>query len=105
MGERPVYSFTPEKTTPENQMMTVLRWALKIISLFTFGFSVLSAWMFYVFYLKWAWVFEDGRYFDPVEEVVYEDTSFIWGVISFVLLLLSVVLWLVASKTKRGSQG
>ena len=44
---------------------------------------------------------EDGRYFDPVEEVVYHDTSLIWGVISFLLLLISIVLWLVASKIKR----
>jgi cbb3-type cytochrome oxidase subunit 3 len=82
-------------------MKTVLRWGLKIISLITFGLSVLSFWLFYVFYLKWAWVFEDGRYFDPVEGVVYHDTSFVWGVISFFLLLISIVLWLVASKIKR----
>jgi len=41
-------------------MKTVVRWGLKIISLVTFGLSVLGAWMFYVFYLKWVWVFEDG---------------------------------------------
>jgi hypothetical protein len=82
-------------------MKTIVRWGLKIISLITFGFSLLSAWMFYVFYLKWVWVFEDGRYFDPVEEVVYHDTSFIWGVISFVLLLLSSLFWFVASRIKR----
>jgi hypothetical protein len=82
-------------------MKTVVRWGLKIVSLFTFGLSVLSALMFYVFYLKWAWVFEDGRYFDPVEEVVYEDTSVIWGVITLFFLLLSILLWFVASKIKR----
>ena len=82
-------------------MKTVVRWGLKIISLFTFGLSVLSAWMFCVFYLKWAWVFEEGRYFDPVEEVVYEDTSFIWGVIFFFLLLLSILFWFVASRITR----
>src|SRR5688572_24430461 len=81
-------------------MKTVARWGLKIISLITFGLSVLSAWMFYVFYLKWAWVFEDSRYFDPVEGVVYHDTSLIWGVISFVLLLFSILIWFVASKIK-----
>jgi hypothetical protein len=82
-------------------MKTVARWGLKILSLITFGLCLLSAWMFYVFYLKWAWVFEDGRYFDPLEEVVYHDTSFIWGVISFVLLLFSILIWFVASKIKR----
>ena len=82
-------------------MKTIVRLGLRAISLFTFGFSVVSAWLFYTFYLKWAWVFEDGRYFDPEEEVVYDDASFIWGVISFSLLLLSILLWLVASKINR----
>jgi hypothetical protein len=82
-------------------MKTVVRWGLKILSLIAFGLCLLSAWMFYVFYLKWVWVFEDGRYFDPVEEVVYHDTGLVWGVISFLLLLLSILLWFVASKIKN----
>jgi cbb3-type cytochrome oxidase subunit 3 len=82
-------------------MKTAVRWVLRVISLIAFGLSLLSAWMFYVFYLKWAWVFEDGRYFDPVEDVVYHDTSSVWGVISFVLLLIAIALWLVASKIKN----
>lgn len=82
-------------------MKTAVRWGFKVISLCTFGFSVVSAWLFYVFYLRWAWVFEGGRYFDPEEAVVYHDTSFIWGVISFLLLLLSILLWFVAPKIKR----
>ena len=82
-------------------MKTAVRWVLRVISLITFGLSVLSFWLFYVFYLKWAWLFEDGRYFDPVDGVVYHDTSFIWGVISSLLLLISIALWLVASKIKN----
>ena len=74
--------------------------ALKIISLFTFGWSLLFGWLFYVFYLKWVFRFENGRYFDPVEEVVYEDDSLIWGILSLFLILISVVLWLLASKIK-----
>ena len=35
-------------------MKTVVRWGLKSISLITFGLSVLSTWLFYVFYLKWV---------------------------------------------------
>lgn len=82
-------------------MKNIIRWVLRAISLIVFGLSLFSAWMFYIFYLKWARVFEDGRYFDPVEDVVYHDTSFIWGVISFVWLLLAILLWLVAPKMNR----
>lgn len=74
--------------------------ALKIVSLFTFGGSLFFGWLFYVFYLKWVFLFENGRYFDPVEEVVYEEDSFISGIISLFLFLFSVVLWLLASRIK-----
>jgi len=75
--------------------------ALRIISLFTFGGSVFFGWLFYVLYLKWVFRFENGRYFDPVDEVVYEDSSLIMGIISLFLLLFSVLLWLAASKIKN----
>lgn len=78
----------------------ILSAALRIISLFTFGGSLLFGWLFYVFYLKWVFLFENGRYFDPVDEVVYEDDSLILGIIFLFLLLISVVLWLVASRIK-----
>jgi hypothetical protein len=74
--------------------------ALKMISLITFSASLFFGWLFYVLYLKWVFLFENGRYFDPVEEVVYEDDSLILGVISLFMLLLSLVLWLLASKIK-----
>lgn len=74
--------------------------ALRIISLFTFGASLFFGWLFYVFYLKWVFLFENGRYFDPVEEVVYEDDSLVLGILSLFLILISVVLWLLASKIK-----
>lgn len=74
--------------------------ALKIISLFTLGGCLFFFWLFYVFYLKWVFLFENGRYFDPVEAVVYEDSSSVLGIFSLFLLLISVVLWLVASKIK-----
>lgn len=77
-----------------------LRAALKIISVFTFGVSLLFGWLFYNLYLKWIFRFENGRYFDPVEEVVYEEDSFISGIVSFFLFLFSVVLWLLASRIK-----
>lgn len=77
-----------------------LRATLKIISLFAFGASLLFGWLFYNLYLKWIFRFENGRYFDPVEEVVYEEDSFISGIVSFFLFLFSVVLWLLASRIK-----
>jgi hypothetical protein len=77
---------------------------LKIISLFIFGLGLLSGWLFYEFYLKWISVFENGRYFDPGSGVVYHDSSFILGLLSLCLLLVSVLLWLLATKIKGQEQ-
>jgi hypothetical protein len=85
--------------------LRVLRGALKTISIFIFGLCLVFGWMFYEFYLKWITVFEDGRYFDPHEGVVYHDTSSILGIISLALLLISVVIWLLASKIKGEKKG
>lgn len=78
----------------------ILSAALKLISLSAFGVSLFFGWLFYVFYLKWVFRFENGRYFDPVDEVVYEDDSLVLGIISLFVLLFSIVLWLIASKIK-----
>jgi hypothetical protein len=78
----------------------LLSTALKIISLFTFGGCLFFFWLFYVFYLRWVFLFENGRYFDPVEEVVYQDSSSVLGIFSLFLLLFSVVLCLLASRVK-----
>jgi hypothetical protein len=85
--------------------LRLLSGGLKIISLFTFGLCLLSGWMFYVFYLKWISLFENGRYFDPKEEVVYDESSFIWVILSLFLLLVSALLWVLATKIKRQEQG
>ncbi|HEX5703401.1 MAG TPA: hypothetical protein VFX97_09410 [Pyrinomonadaceae bacterium] len=78
--------------------LRLLSAALRIISVITFGASLFFGWVFYQLYLKWVFRFEDGRYFDPVEGVVYHDSNFVSGIISLFLFLLSVVLWLLASK-------
>ena len=83
----------------------LLRGGLKIISLFTLGLCLLFGWLFYAFYLKWLSVFEDGRYFDPETGVVYHDTNFISGILSLSLLLISIALWLLASKIKGAVRG
>ena len=84
-------------------MKTLVRLALRLVSLLAFSLGAVCAWLFYVFYFKWISVFEDGRYFDPVEEVVYHDTSSIYGVFSLSLVLLAVILWLLASRMKRST--
>lgn len=78
---------------------------LKIISLFMFGLCLLFGWLFYEFYLKWLSVFENGRYFDPETGVVYHDSNSILGVLSLSLLLISIALWLLATKTKGLERG
>ncbi|MBD0372400.1 MAG: hypothetical protein ICV60_16270 [Pyrinomonadaceae bacterium] len=83
----------------------LLSGGLKIISLLTFGLCLLSGWLFYEFYLKWLPVFEDGRYFDSETGVVYHDTGSVWGILSLSLLLISIVLWLLASKIKGARRG
>ena len=83
----------------------LLSGVLRLISLLTFALCLLAGWMFYIFYLKWLPVFEDWRYFDPEEGVVYHDTSFVWGVLSLAALLISIALWLVARKIKGKERG
>jgi hypothetical protein len=78
----------------------LLTWGLRIISLFALVVSAFFGWLFYQLYLKWFFLFENGRYFDPQEEVVYEDSSILLGLFSLLPLLVSVVLWIVAAKLK-----
>lgn len=82
------------------KIVRLLRPSLKTVSVPIFGGSLFFGWLFYLFYLKWFFLFENGRYFDPVEEVVYEEDSLILGIISLFLLVISVALWLIASKLK-----
>jgi hypothetical protein len=83
----------------------LLSGGLKIISLFTFGLCLLSGWLFYEFYLKWLSLFENGRYFDPQEGVVYDESSSILGILSLSLLLVSALLWALATRIKRQERG
>ena len=81
----------------------LLSTALKTISVIILAGSLFFGWLFYQLYLKWVFLFENGRYFDPVDDVVYEDESLILGVISLFLLLFSVVIWLLASKLRSNA--
>lgn len=66
-------------------MLSVL---LGVVAVITFAAGLLFWWMFYVFYLKWVNVFENGRYFDPVDSIVHHDTAMVNGVIASVLWLV-----------------
>lgn len=88
------------QVTKRVKTVRLLGGGLKIISLFTFGSCLLSGWLFYVMYLKWLPVFEDGRHFDSETGVVYHDTGSVWGILSLSLLLSSLILWLLASKLR-----
>ena len=89
---------------PVNKPMKTLRFlgaaALKTISVVTLSASLIFGWIFYQLYLKWVFRFENGRYFDPVEDVVYEEDSLVLGVIALFLLLFSIALWLIGSRIK-----
>ncbi len=74
---------------------------LHLISLVTFISFLLCGLMFYEFYFEWILLFENGRYFNPETGVVYHDSSIIFGILSLVLLLLSIVMQLFARKIKR----
>ena len=73
---------------PRPLYLLVLRVLLYITAVVTFAVGLLWWWMFYVFYLKWVTVFENGRYFDPVDEVVYTDSGMVHGVIAAILWLI-----------------
>ena len=94
-----------EEVNKQTTSVRLLSGALRLVSLLAFALCLVCGWLFYEFYLKWVSVFEDGRYFDPEEGVVYEDTSFVWVVLSLVALLISIALWLIAGKIKGRERG
>jgi hypothetical protein len=81
--------------------LRLLSGGLTLIALAAFVLFLLFGWLFYEFYLKWIYLFEDGRYFDPRTETVHHDSSFIWGILSLASLLISIVFRLAARKMRR----
>ena len=53
----------------------LIRLLLRVTAVVTLAAGLMFWWTFYVFYLKWVAVFENGRYFDPVEGVVYTEAG------------------------------
>ncbi len=74
-----------------------------ILSLSTMAGTV-CAYMFYSMYWKWKFNSE-GRAFDPNEGVVYESSSFIWGIAAGAFFLLSIVILykLISGNTNKNS--
>lgn len=59
-------------------------------------------WIYIEFYWKYRDLFENGRYFDPDEGVVYHEQSAIWGAMAAVFILGSIALvWSVWNSTAR----
>ena len=50
-------------------------------------------------------VFEGGRYFDPETETVITDSNIVYGVFSFVALLISAASWLIGNKITNKERG
>jgi hypothetical protein len=78
----------------------ILLWAVAGV---TFAVGLLWWWMFWVFYLRFVTVFENGRYFDPVEEVVYTDSGMVHGIIAALLWAISAAAVLVLQGIKSRS--
>ena len=56
--------------------------------------------LFYKSYLKWITLFENGRYFDPVDGVVHHESAFVWGAIALIFLLTSASIWLISGRVR-----
>ncbi len=77
-------------------MRQALRQALAIGLAFA---CLASLSMFYEFYLRWYGRFENGRYFDPVESVVYHDgRGLVWGALALVFGALCAATLLIGRR-------
>ena len=83
-------------------MRQALRQALAIGLAFA---CLASLSMFYEFYLRWYGRFENGRYFDPVESVVYHGTGLVWGALALVFGALCRPRSSSAGAGERGAAG
>ncbi|CAB3875721.1 hypothetical protein [Achromobacter piechaudii] len=55
----------------------VRRWCLRIVGASCLALSALFFYAWYAFY--WKWDFNElGRYYDPVDQVVYTTSGFVW---------------------------
>lgn len=66
----------------------------RVAALLSALFSVFFCWLWYQQY--WQWDFNDlGRYYDPVDHVVYTDSGFVWIVPAVLALVATAVFaWL-----------
>ncbi|MBB1594201.1 hypothetical protein [Achromobacter sp. UMC46] len=61
------------------------RWPARIAAALLLLLSAFFYYAWYAFYLKWEFN-ELGRYYDPVDQVVYTSSGFVWVLPATVLL-------------------
>jgi Sec-independent protein secretion pathway component TatC len=71
---------------------------VRIISIVLFLLGLLCAWMFYATYLKWAYLFENGRYFDPRDSVVHHDSNVVWVILALAFIFPAAAIWILSRK-------
>lgn len=74
----------------------VARWVLSIFAAALGLIGAFSFWIYIEFYWKYRDLFQNGRYFDPDESVVYDEQSAVWGAIAAMFILGSIALLLLA---------
>lgn len=91
-----------ERARPDASLAGRLwRWLARIGAAVCLGISALCFYAWYAFYLKWDFN-ELGRYYDPVEQVVYTSSGAVWILPATVLLAVGMVLlWRGGRRRKR----
>lgn len=62
----------------------------RVAALFCLALSAFFFYAWYAQYLKWDFN-ELGRYYDPVDQVVYTDAGFVWVLPAAALLILGLL--------------
>ncbi len=76
--------------------------ALGVAAAVAFALALVFGMFFYTFYLKWAALFENHRYFDPQSGIVYHDSSSVHGILAALFLLTSASCLLLRWKLTQG---
>ena len=76
--------------------------ALGAAAAVAFALALVFGLFFYTFYLKWAALFENHRYFDPQSGIVYHDSSSLYGILAALFLFISISCLLVRWKLTKG---
>jgi len=77
--------------------------ALGVAAAGAFGMALVFGMFFYTFYLKWAALFENHRYFDPQSGIVFHDSSSVYGIFAALFLLTSPACLLLRRRVNKGN--